>query len=175
MDRSFSSWETGAPDVDAGVDVTDYRKLEASIVGTLRFVAGYPDPNREGGIFEDKRMVHSYLAKLDTTKKTKFIAEMAGLLWYRALPLAKHARSFMEKQCSSEELFEQLEEDLSSAKVQLDNAREELLQGHRKISALQDEVSSLKDTVISLKDSMLEKSVNAVQATQQFLKQPLLL
>ena len=163
MDRSFSSWETGAPGVDHDVDVSDYRKLEASIMGTLRFVAGYPDPNREGGIFEDKRMVHSYLAKLDTTKKTKFIAEMAGLLWYRALPLAKHARSFMEKQSSSEQLFEQLEEELSSAKVQLDKAREELLQGHRKISALQDEVSSLKDTVISLKDDILEKSVNVVQ------------
>eukprot|EP00116_Pleurobrachia_bachei_P002020 sb/3462282/ len=162
MDRTFSSWENGAPDDD--VDVADYRKLEVSIMGTLRLVGGYPDPNKEGGIFEDKRMVHSYLAKLDTTKKTKFIAEMAGILWYRALPLTKHARSMMEKQSNSEQLFEQLEEELSSAKVQIDNAREELLQGHRKISALQDEVSSLKDTVISLKDTMLEKSVNAVQA-----------
>ena len=133
-------------------------------MGTLRLIGGYPDPNKEGGIFEAKRMVHSYLAKLDTISKTKFIAEMAGLLWYKALPLTKRARSFMEEQSSSEQLFEQLEEELSSAKVQLDNAREELLQGHRKISALQDEVSSLKDTVISLKDSMLEKSVNAVQA-----------
>eukprot|EP00116_Pleurobrachia_bachei_P007281 sb/3467543/ len=163
MDRTFSSWENGAPGDE--INVADYRKLEVSIMGVLRLVGGYPDPNKEGGIFEDKRMVHSYLAKLDTTKKTKFIAEMAGLLWYRALPLAKHARSFMEKQSSSEQLFEQLEEELSSSKVQLDNARAELLQGHRKISALQDEVSSLKDTVISLKDNMPERrSVDAVQA-----------
>ena len=120
MDRTFTSWETGAPDVDVDdVDVAEYRKLELSIMGTLRLVAGYPDPNKEGGIFESKRMVHSYLNKLDTSKKTKFIAEMAGLLWYRALPLAKHARSFMEKQSSSEQfMFEQLEVELSSAKVQ---------------------------------------------------------
>ena len=69
MDRTFSSWENGAPGDEA--DVTDYKKREASIVGTLRLVGGYPDPNKEGGIFEDKRMVHSYLAKLDTTKKNQ--------------------------------------------------------------------------------------------------------
>eukprot|EP00116_Pleurobrachia_bachei_P017226 sb/3477488/ len=78
MDRTFSSWEHSAPVDEA--DVSDFKKLEVSIMGTLRLVGGYPDPNKEGGIFEAKRMVHSYLNKLDTTKKTKFIAEMAGLL-----------------------------------------------------------------------------------------------
>ena len=53
MDRTFSSWESGAPCDD--IDVADYRKLEASILGTLRLVGGYPDPNKEGGIFEAKR------------------------------------------------------------------------------------------------------------------------
>ena len=42
----------------------------------------------------------------------------------------------MEKQSSSDDLLEQLEEELSAAKVQLDKAREELLQGHHKISTL---------------------------------------
>ena len=168
MDRTFSSWEHGVPGDEA--DVSDFLKLEVSIMGTLRLVGGYPDPNKEGGVFEAKRIVTSYLNKLDSNKKNKFMAEMAGLLWYRALPLAKHARSMMEKQSKAAEaelvnsdLFEQLEEELSSAKVQLDNAQEELLEGHRKMSTLQDEVSSLKDTVISLKDSMLERSVDAVQ------------
>ena len=66
----------------------DLKRLETSIVATLRRAPGYPEPNDEGGEFDPIKLTSSYLNKLDTNKRNKMIAGMTGLLWYRSLPLS---------------------------------------------------------------------------------------
>lgn len=163
MDRTFSSWRHGCP--VENVTTIDLKRLETSIIATLRRAAGYPEPDKEGGEFDPNKMTSTYLNKLDTNQKVKIIANMAGLLWYRSLPLARLSTKHLEKKKErNEEVDFHVLEDLKTTRDRLDATKDELLERDRKIIALQDEVSALKDTIISMKDSLLETSVNAVQA-----------
>ena len=85
IDRAFSSWRHSTPGDNA--TVADFVRMESSIIAVLRRVAGYPDPNVEGGTFDPNKISTAYLSSVDTNTKNKMIADMAGLLWYRALPL----------------------------------------------------------------------------------------
>ena len=78
MDRTFSSWRHGCP--VENVTTIDLKRLETSIIATLRRAAGYPEPDKEGGEFDPNKMTSTYLNKLDTNQKVKIIANMAGLL-----------------------------------------------------------------------------------------------
>lgn len=162
MDRTFSSWRHGSP--VENVTTVDLNRLETSIIATLRRAAGYPEPNNEGGEFDPNKLTTTYLGKLDTNKRNKMIADMAGLLWYRSLPLARLSRKHLEKKKERNEGVQlQVLDDLNATRDRLDATKDELLERDRKIIALQDEVSALKDSIISMKDSLLETSVNAVQ------------
>eukprot|EP00116_Pleurobrachia_bachei_P010679 sb/3470941/ len=99
---------------------------------------------------------------------------MAGLLWYRALPLSRLAkknllsddeRSHNSSMCSNEskEKVEKLMDHLDHTRERLDSTTAVLLERDAKIIELQSEISALKDSIISMKDTMLEKSVTAVQ------------
>ena len=173
LDRAFTSWRVGGPG-DRAV-AADYSKLESSIISTLRRVAGYPDPNKEGGTFDPNKLTSTYLSKLDTNKRVSFISDMAGLLWYRALPLSRLARKNLlsddtrsvqnSSVCSddSKEKVEKLMEHLDHTRDRLDTAVDLVLKRDSEIIELQSEISALKDKIISMKDTMLEKSVSAVQ------------
>ena len=169
LDRAFTTWKLGGPG-DRAV-AADYSKLESSIISTLRRVAGYPDPNKEGGTFDPNKLTSTYLSKLDTNKKVSFISDMAGLLWHRALPLSRLARKNLlsdiqnSSVCSNEskEKVEKLMEHLDHTRDRLDSAIDLVLKRDSEIIELQSEISALKDSIISMKDTMLEKSVSAVQ------------
>ena len=144
-------------------------------MATLRRAAGYPEPNKEGGDFDPNKLTNNYLKGLDTNKKLKIIADMAGILWYRSLPLAQLARKQLEEKKDdktpvissraneSMEVDFQVLDDLKTTRDRLDATKDELLERDRKIIALQDEVSALKDSIIAYKDSLLEESISAVQ------------
>eukprot|EP00116_Pleurobrachia_bachei_P007763 sb/3468025/ len=172
LDRAFTTWQLGCPG-DRAISA-DYSRLELSILSTLRRVAGYPDPNKEGGTFDPNKLSTTYLSTLDTTKKVKLISDMAGLLWYRALPLSRLAKKhLLSDDCSrvlsrhtsleSKEKVEKLMEHLDHTRERFDSATALLLERDSKIIELQSEISALKDSIISMKDTMLEKSVTAVQ------------
>ena len=172
LDRAFTIWRNGGPGNKA--TTADYSRLEMSIVSTLRRVGGYPDPNKEGGTFDLNKLTTTYLSTLDTNKKVSFISDMAGLLWYRALPLSRLAKKNLSDDmrsvqnssvCSDEskEKVEKLMEHLDHTRDRLDSATDLLLERDSKIIELQSEISALKDSIISMKDTMLEKSVTAVQ------------
>ena len=171
IDRAFSSWRHSTPGDNAAV--ADYLRMEVSIIAVLRRVAGYPDPNVEGGTFDPNKISTAYLSDVDTNTKNKMIADMAGLLWYRALPLSKRARKALEEEsktdkdasvCSNRsESSEKLMDHLDHVRDRLDNANDLLLKRDAMVIELQSEISTLKDTIISMKDTMLESSVSAVQ------------
>ena len=137
LDRAFTTWKLGGPG-DRAVAI-DYSRLESSIISTLRRVAGYPDPNKEGGTFDPNKLTSAYLSKLDTNKRVSFISDMAGLLWYRALPLSRLARKNLlsddtrsvqnSSVCSddSKEKVEKLMEHLDYTRDRLENATDLLL------------------------------------------------
>ena len=136
MDRAFSSWQLGAPGENP--TASDYTKLEIGITHALRRVGGYPNPTREG-VFDPKSVKSSYLSRLDNNVKVKMISDMAGLLFYRALPLTTAARNRMGPTTSpppptptsnevseasvSFEVFQQVESTLGDTKSKLDAAR----------------------------------------------------
>ena len=179
LDRAFTTWKLGGPG-DRAV-AADYSKLESSIISTLRRVAGYPDPNKEGGTFDPNKLTSTYLSKLDTNKKVSFISDMAGLLWFRALPLTRLARKTLlsasprrdlnssvsstrsTESKESKEKIEKLMEHLDHTRDRLDSATDLLLKRDSEIIELQSEISSLKDSIIAMKDSQLESSISAVQ------------
>ena len=175
LDRAFTTWQQGGPGNRPYGMTSDYSKLETSILSTLRRVAGYPDPNKEGGEFDPNKLTSKYLSSLDTNKKVQLLSDMAGLLWFRALPLSRLARKELlsadtrAKQnssvCSNEskETVEKLMEHLDHTRDRLDSATDLVLERDSKIIELQSEISALKDSIISMKDTMLEKSVTAVQ------------
>ena len=177
MDRTFSSWRHGGLGNKKVASTADFNRLETSILETLRRAAGYPDP-KDGGEFDPNKLTSAYLNKLDTNKKLKLIGDMAGLLWYRSLPLTRLARKQLEEKKEdkkpvissgandskdSMEVDYQVLDDLRTTRDRLDATKDELLERDRKIITLQDEVSALKDSIISMKDSLLEKSMSAVQ------------
>ncbi len=126
------------------VTTVDLKRLETSIVATLRRAPGYPEPNDEGGEFDPTKLTSSYLNKLDTNKRNKMIAGMAGLLWYRSLPLARLSMKHLEKKKERNEGVNfQVLDDLKNTRDRLDATKDELLERDRKIVALQDEVSAL--------------------------------
>jgi len=179
LDRAFTTWRHGCPGTRAVA--ADYSRLETSIISTLRRVAGYPDPNKEGGTFDPNKLTSTYLSKLDTNKKVSFISDLAGLLWHRALPLSRLARKNLLSDNTrpdlnnsvnstrstvsneSKEKVEKLMEHLDHTRNRLDSATDLLLKRDSEIIVLQSEISALKDSIISMKDTMLEKSVSAVQ------------
>eukprot|EP00116_Pleurobrachia_bachei_P005284 sb/3465546/ len=171
MDRAFSTWQHSVPGDNAGL--ADFIRLETSILATMRRIGGYPDSNKEGGEFDPNKITTSKISSFDTNKKVKLIADMAGLLWFRALPLSKLARKQFEQVeekpnlDESREKVEKLLEHLEHTRDRLDTVKDELLERDRKMIALQEEVSALKDTIISIKDSQLESSISAVQTVVQ--------
>ena len=171
IDRAFSSWRHGTPGDKAAVG--DYTRMESSIIAVLRRVAGYTDPNKDDGTFDPNKISTAYLSSVDTNTKNKMIADMAGLLWYRGLPLSKLARkelagdSQADKNvsvCSGRsESTEKLLEHLDHVRDRLDSATDQLLKRDAQIIELQSEISTLKDSIIGMKDAMLESSVSAVK------------
>ena len=136
-------WRHGSPGNSATANY--YSRLETSILSTLRRVGGYPDPNKEGGTFDPNKMTTKNISSLDTNVKVKLLSDMAGLLWFRALPLTRLARKKLlsadprpdlnSSVCSirstvsneSKEKVEKLMEHLDHTRDRLDNATDLLL------------------------------------------------
>ena len=169
MDRTFSAWERSVPFDNAGA--ADFIRLEKTILAVMRRIGGYPDSNKECAEFDQSKITTSKISSLDTNKKVKLIADMAGLLWFRSMPLSKVARKHIETVeetpvpvlDQSREEVEKLLEHLEHTRNRLDTVKDELLERDRKMIALQEEISALKYTIISMKDSQIESSITAVQ------------
>eukprot|EP00116_Pleurobrachia_bachei_P015933 sb/3476195/ len=110
MDRTFSAWERSVPFDNAGA--ADFIRLEKTILAIMRRIGGYPDLNKEGVEveFDQKKITTSKISSLDNNKKVKLIADMAGLLWFRSLPLSKVARQHIEEETPVPELDKSREE-----------------------------------------------------------------
>ena len=174
MNRTFSAWKIDGLEEQA--TISDFGDLVVSILSLLKRASDVSTPN-ESDEFDPYSIKSNHLAKLDNKVKTKLLIDMAGLLHYRACPLAKFVSTKMVQAwdppsastpCDTDQWVSNVvSEELSDTKVQLDTTKDELLESLRKIGTLQDEISELKDSLLAMKDSLLEKNVTAVQTAVQ--------
>ena len=171
MNRSFTAWEI--PGLDENATLSDFSDLANESFNVLKRASGVTDE------FDPHGIKNAFLSKLDNSTKNKIIIDMAGLLYFRACPLAKFVNIHLSdawdtpqgptpsehSQANAE--IDELETSLRDTQTELNTTKDELLASLRKISLLQDEVSALKDSLLNMKDSLLERSVTAVQSAVQ--------
>ena len=172
-DRTFSSWSKDCPNpsTDPTSLMRDIGNLDDAINSTLKKLSN------SNGKFDPNIVTTKCLTSLDNTQNSTLIADMAGLLYYRALPLCRTTKQGLAAAEDSQGCYQDAMADLSlmtdemaryrdlysSVNEQLSKHDGQLLKRNEQVIELQSEISSLKDSIISMKDAMLEKSVTAVQ------------